>query len=72
MTTRNRRTQSCNKCGAPEVRVTYESASGGFETAPGVLIAASCTNEDCEWFDQRTKRRQYANEAVALVAESAS
>lgn len=70
-TPRVRRTQSCEKCGANDVRVTYEWASAGVEIPPGVLIAASCTNEACDWFDQRTKRRDYPDEAMARVAEAA-
>jgi hypothetical protein len=64
-----RRTESCEKCGANDVRVTYEWASAS-ASAPGVLIAASCTNEECEWFDRRTKRRVYPGEAVARVTDA--
>jgi len=65
-TARVRRTQLCDKCGASDVRVTYEWPSAEIVSPPGVLIAASCTNEQCEWFDGRTKRRDYPGEAVAL------
>ena len=40
-------------------------------SSAGVVIAASCTNEQCDWFDQRTKRRDYPDEAGARVAEAA-
>jgi len=66
-----RRTLSCERCGAKDVRVTYESAGAGVHSRPSVLIAASCTNEECEWYDRRTKRRDYPAEAVARVAEAA-
>jgi hypothetical protein len=69
---RVRRTQSCEQCGATDVRVTYEWTSNGVVSPPGVLIATSCTNEECEWFDRRTKRREYANEAPTPVLETAS
>jgi hypothetical protein len=67
-----RRTRSCEKCGAPDARVTYERASAGGESSPEWLITASCTNEACERFDRRTVRREYANEAVARPAATVS
>ena len=67
-----RRTQACEKCGAIDVRVTYEGAVAGAERSPEWLVTASCTNEECEWFDRRTKRREYANEAVATLAATGS
>lgn len=67
-----RRTQSCEACGAIDARVTYEWTDAGVESSPGLLITASCTNEECQWFDRRTKRREYANEAVARLAATAA
>jgi hypothetical protein len=52
--------------------VTYERAFTGVESSPERLITASCTNEECERFDRRTKRREYANEAVARPAAAGS
>ncbi len=67
-----RRTQSCEKCGATDIRVTYERTIASVEKSLEWLISASCTNEACERFDRRTKRREYANEAVARPAATVS
>jgi hypothetical protein len=67
-----RRTQSCEKCGAKDVRVTYERSTFSVASSAEWLVSASCTNEACERFDQRTKRREYANEAVARPAARVS
>jgi hypothetical protein len=67
-----RRTQSCEKCGATDVRVTYERSTAAVANSPEWLISASCTNEACERFDRRTKRHQYANEALARPAARVS
>jgi hypothetical protein len=67
-----RRTQSCETCGATGIRVTYERTIASVENSLEWLISASCTNEACERFDRRTKRREYANEAVARPAAAGS
>jgi hypothetical protein len=63
-----RRTQSCERCGATDARVTYAQATASLAHPAEWLISASCTNETCERFDRRTQRHHYANEALARPA----
>ena len=63
-----RRTMRCEKCGATDARVTYARVVTGVESPSESLVRASCTNEACDRFDRRTRRREYAHEVVTRRA----